>query len=609
MATRTTHGVALLFAWISGCTRSFVAVEDSSVREDGPSFVAHMPDADAAVSAGDADASLRDDSDADARAYQPDADVPDEPDADAPDEPDAAEPDAEPDAMPDDPDPRPARVCELPDAMLAEAAAAPAGPIATERRAVLLRDVCIPYTRALYETECQCGEPIPCVDIVEQCVAERLHGTELAEAGAAGRIHVGAARSCGVYLATSARRCNGALGSTDPFDWARTGCIGMYAFTSPAIGSPCTGGSAEVCADGTGWCSNGTATVGWFCAPLGEVGDYCAGACAGDAICVKDVCVAPETIGQPSGGACERNGQCAFARECISPYGEYIPIDRACTHPPREGEFCSGEDSCEPGHICRIATRTCGPDTMGTTCDHSDDCGRNTVCVGEQTTVCAAFAGLGEDCSGDEQCEPELECYADTCRARPREGEACANGNCAPGTYCDETTDLCVTGLPISGACAFVRSNDAARFETMCAAGFYCTGYVHGDCVPQLADGATCSDSKQCLSGRCDGTTCRARKADGDRCGSSLECADGSGCRSTADGARCARLGVSGQACTLDDDCLRELDCVAGACIERDYGIGEHCNFDYECAAPAHCRSTIVGGRCDAYSCPVLRGE
>lgn len=127
---------------------------------------------------------------------------------------------------------------------------------------------------------------------------------------------------------------------------------------------------------------------------------------------------------------------------------------------------------------------------------------------------CRAQFSEGQECSDDATCASEYMCSREetpACRVPgPLSqfiGEAC---NPDEGLQCDAWRNLsCIDGYCVAlGDGSLGASCDERSF---CNAGLYCG--AENTCTTQLADGAECSESRQCLSGRCDDAafTCTAR--------------------------------------------------------------------------------------------------
>ncbi len=251
---------------------------------------------------------------------------------------------------------------------------------------------------------------------------------------------------------------------------------------------------------------------------------------------------------------------------------------RACNAPTVPGSF----DACEPGtdpgaDPCRLDNLFVGTLAPGHECS-------------------AALAGLGDiECAPGSTCE-EVADGDWECVDKGLVGEFCeADSTCDAGLYCDLATGLCADKSPLSGPCAFADATqpDAGTETLPCAEGLSCDP-SGGTCVASCSLGfdcatdAACPAEQSCVPLDIDALTytyCAPRgQANGDRCDTQRDCADGLHC----DGDACATdLGVD-EPCVASEQCEAGLYC-AGVCrVVKN--AGETCAGDVECNP-----STTVG--------------
>lgn len=117
---------------------------------------------------------------------------------------------------------------------------------------------------------------------------------------------------------------------------------------------------------------------------------------------------------------------------------------------------------------------------------------------------------LGSACSlSPDCCQPNTYCVTDSsfdppqarCRRMLNLGDACdSTVRCQSGSFCDSFTKVC-TALTPTGS-----SGDICSAELPCGGSLICL--PSGTCGVQQEGGQPCTDSAQCLSGRCAIDTC-----------------------------------------------------------------------------------------------------
>ncbi|MBU1242040.1 hypothetical protein KKD52_01630 [Myxococcota bacterium] len=193
------------------------------------------------------------------------------------------------------------------------------------------------------------------------------------------------------------------------------------------------------------------------------------------------------------------------------------------------GQPCDDSDQCNSGLECNwdtdspVCATPAAKAAQGDECEWHDDCEYGLFCLitdfETYVGVCQPWLGEGDVCDGDGNmdvvCEPGLACDY-------------VSGECAPvtvvgvGETCDNETIICsfadraycMEGQSM-GTCVQIPGNGDACMDGYCWTGNYC-----GDdnlCHTALANGQPCTNSDQCLSEMCNGTTC-----DYEPCGNEL---------------------------------------------------------------------------------------
>ncbi len=185
------------------------------------------------------------------------------------------------------------------------------------------------------------------------------------------------------------------------------------------------------------------------------------------------------------GSACNEDEECIFGTHC-----RRTDNGRFCLRPPwpvPTGERCSS-----------------GVRGSDSACANLNDLCIDGIC----TTV--TLAGLGEPCSSIENEQTPILC---------RDGAMCVNGTCQKETVGDwqscegesgERNALC----GVEGQCSyrggtcdlFGDVGDHCPSYRSCKTGLYCDADF--ECAERQAEGATCADSKECLSKACVDSVC-----------------------------------------------------------------------------------------------------
>lgn len=216
---------------------------------------------------------------------------------------------------------------------------------------------------------------------------------------------------------------------------------------------------------------------------------------------------------------------------------------------------------------------------VGEPCAIPADCPEN-VCadVGGGGAVCSRPCGVSADCPAPYVCGDAAICVAPC-------AEGVLRGSGADREICRAGVFVACSGLDPALVCSTCGCMPFGG--GICRAG---TG-----CVSPLADGESCSTSRQCASMLClsDTRVCGAPRGEGESCGSNFDCQS----------ALCLADGTCGEPAPDGTPCVRDQQCASGRCLStRTCGprraIGEPCSIDSDCLT-SHCstngRETEIG--------------
>ncbi len=254
-----------------------------------------------------------------------------------------------------------------------------------------------------------------------------------------------------------------------------------------------------------------------------------------------------------------RNKGLVFDPECVASMQALIESHGCLDATTEDGHLCEG--------FCAVFHGTV---ELGGDCDAHDavtsNCVQGSTCV-EGTCVdpCDALAGLPEgalcrDENGNEfdTCAENLACdfTSRNCRALPKTGERCLNGDCARDAYCDWNSETCQPAAQVGERCDIID----------CASGSSCDWEGSTTCVPDRKEG------ESCRSGRCE-----------------------EGLRCDYDADRCKTPGAQGEPCG-EAGCEAGLECAGSTCLPPAE-VGESCS-ERSCAEGSWCDWNI--SRCAA---------
>jgi len=190
--------------------------------------------------------------------------------------------------------------------------------------------------------------------------------------------------------------------------------------------------------------------------------------CASGFCNTEEVCPGTCDARLPLGSPCADGGECEYGLQCDWENDE-------CIEPPApaaQGEACEWHDDCEYGLYCLVTdfetyVGACQPWLgEGDVCDGDgamDNLCEPGLACDPESGECAqvTVAGIGQTCNGETiQCDisehaiciPQSETLYQ-CIELPGTGEACLDGECWPGNYCD-AEDLCRVAKEIGENCA-----------------------------------------------------------------------------------------------------------------------------------------------------------
>jgi len=212
--------------------------------------------------------------------------------------------------------------------------------------------------------------------------------------------------------------------------------------------------------------------------------------CATGLYCINSVCVVDN-----NGAACSTKAP--FTDFCYPDVTAYI-----AGYPGNESPI-----SCVNG-FCKYLG------TPGDSCTQNSDC-YAVPCSGGKCTGLS----VGALCNSTGQQEHQQQCafgfycsfakFPASCQQLASLNGSCQNVNCAPGLYCDSTTDLCVSSFTMP-------SGESCNSEDQCKVGYVCSNrrctpatpsVIHCDNVNECVSGSSCSCNPATGSNICSGSS------------------------------------------------------------------------------------------------------
>jgi hypothetical protein len=335
------------------------------------------------------------------------------------------------------------------------------------------------------------------------------------------------------------------------------------------------GNQGGPCAAVTGTCEENLR-----CAPMPDRGEECQGNCRSGLLCLDGVCAAPGL----QGDSCRESAACLPTLTCR---------DQRCAPRALQEESCTTTEECDAGLSCiesqctTLASRT-------EPCRSDDECGSLDACVRDlDARACVVGGTLGDACSFETPCTPDLRCLDGRCGLLPTVGEDCAatfecdaeascDGavcvrrpgldetcldlfpRCAQGLGCNPTTNRCDTGGGDGEPC------HATETVQLCAPGLGCDFAPEGNICRALSEtGGPCTNDNVCTPDDfCDFATleCTPRRPAAAACSAGNECAVGLLCEFGPGGAACRPMPRLGDACSFDCDDGAVCQGIGGIC-------------------------------------------
>ncbi|MBL8784399.1 MAG: hypothetical protein JNJ59_05820 [Deltaproteobacteria bacterium] len=376
-----------------------------------------------------------------------------------------------------------------------------------------------------------------------------------------------------------------------------------------------------------------------------SAGSYCATSCALDpcpgGYACEDVAIGDTTqkLCVPESGECtcrpswaglgyttacseaNETGMCRGSRTCGA------AGLTACSAPTPSEEVCDKLDNDCDGGTDNVAEVACDISNEYGKCSGRSGCDENgqLICVGK-TPALERCNGEDDDCNGstDEADAGWPDCAPAGCRATgdvyiETGSPSCVSGHCVYSDPKPCGLYTCALGGDSGNTCASTCTDD-----TTCAAAAHCDETT-GLCVPDLADGAACTDQSDCGGGHCQNGYCCAT---GDCCKqpddcpaayrSGAACEMASNCQGTRRDAKCVQSICSISEPLADDSgcsaSVLAVDCTpyqprycTGALDQGAPSCPSSCTRDSDCVEGFHCDGTCVanvanGGACDEES-------
>jgi len=165
-----------------------------------------------------------------------------------------------------------------------------------------------------------------------------------------------------------------------------------------------------------------------------------------------------------------------------------------------------------PGASCSLSRRECANGNCQPPADGSSS--STGVCVAYQTAQ-ATIAEGGPCEPAFSRCAAGLYCPYETgvCTKAIPVGGSCTDDSysCKEGAFCS-VSGVC-TAQYDSGPCGGTESQEACSDKSYCSSDLFASSAA-GQCLKKKPDGYACANSRECLQGVCNGTTCGPEAAE-----------------------------------------------------------------------------------------------
>jgi hypothetical protein len=329
--------------------------------------------------------------------------------------------------------------------------------------------------------------------------------------------------------------------------------------------------------------------------------------------CPADVVEPPTKVCRASAGACDLEEKCTGSSNTCPSDAKSTAVCRASAGVCDPAESCNGTANdcpadakstavcrasagvCDPAESCDGASNDCPSDAKSTAvcrakadvCDVAESCnGTSNDCPTDafepSTTVCRASAGacdLEEKCTGSSASCPADAKSTAVCRAKA--------GDCDVAESCNGTANDC----PADGFIGMGLNSSPVATCGLTGPGGCCTGAGATTCsTSNCNNGQQCDHDGDCLSASyCSGgTTCAAKKANGETCTGGNECTSGN----CTDGV-----------CCMTSSCAICLSCNLngmGTCSNVDAATADTSSGGPQCTGSTGCTPAAMQScKCD----------
>jgi hypothetical protein len=313
---------------------------------------------------------------------------------------------------------------------------------------------------------------------------------------------------------------------------------------------------------------------------------------------------------------CGENGKCGYAEgegTCTAETTQLCQTTR-CSNAGvciKTDNGCAADSDCSSGNYCDPAARSCKAKlSSGTALPndslHSGTCSGTLAALVCETGLCNAVKNTCAAVNGA-SCDAAAKCISDACGDNGRCGLAIGESGC---TSLNQAQTCQSAYCSASGTCV---PPAGCNMDTDCSGGTYCNRTAHV-CEALLRDGkqlpkdglhsGTCTKELAtvvCASGMCNATTDTCAAATSSGCNAAAQCVT----NICGDNSQCGLSDGAGP-CDDDSDCQSsECQVESGRCVASDNG----CTSDDDCAAEAHCNTTLLHCEADLDDGTTLPGD